>query len=327
MARVSSDLELARVMTKVARLYHTRGMRQADIARTLGISQARVSRLLSGAEAAGIVRTVVVVPDGLNADLEESLESAYGLLEVHVVDAIGSDETELTEDLGTALASIAITLPLEGKTIGFTSWSRSLRHFAAAFSPPQNGAAARVIEMLGGVGPPGLQQEATVATQRLATATGAAASFLRVPGVVAAPEVREAILGKDPHARSALAALDHMDVALVGIGNCEIVPPLEAGDNFFSTAQFDLAKNRGAVGQVNLRFVDALGNPVVSELDELVIGVTRDQLLSADRRIGVAGGSSKYEAIRAAVLGGWVNVLITDTATAQHLLARPPGPR
>ena len=35
-----------RMMTKVARLYHSHGLRQTEIAARLGISQSRVSRLL-----------------------------------------------------------------------------------------------------------------------------------------------------------------------------------------------------------------------------------------------------------------------------------------
>ncbi|MCK8610121.1 sugar-binding transcriptional regulator [Agromyces sp. C10] len=321
MAAVTGDLDHLRVMTKVARLYHVHGMRQTEIAKALGVSQARVSRLLSAAEAAGIVRTVVVVPDGLNADLEEQLERTYGLLEAHVVEAAAADESRLTDDLGHAVASIVEVLPLDDSVIGFTSWSRSLRAMAAELRPGPRSAATSVVEMLGGVGPPALQQEATVATQRLARVAGAEPRFLRVPGVVSSPEVRDAILAGDSNARAALAELDEMDIALVGIGHCGIVPPLEAGDNFFSEEQFARALELGAVGQVNLRFIDAEGRPVPSELDELVIGVTLEQLQRAPRRIGVAGGPSKYEAIRAALAGGWVNVLVTDTATAEYLLA------
>jgi DNA-binding transcriptional regulator LsrR (DeoR family) len=37
--------------------------------------------------------------------------------------------------------------------------------------------------------------------------------------------------------------------------------------------------------------------------------------------VGVAGGPRKHSAIRAAVLGGWINVLVTDIETAETLLA------
>jgi DNA-binding transcriptional regulator LsrR (DeoR family) len=43
--------------------------------------------------------------------------------------------------------------------------------------------------------------------------------------------------------------------------------------------------------------------------------------LKVPRRIGVAGGRRKWKAIKAAVTGGWANVLITDLATAEELLA------
>jgi len=39
------------------------------------------------------------------------------------------------------------------------------------------------------------------------------------------------------------------------------------------------------------------------------------------RRVGVAGGARKLGAIQAALLGRWVNVLITDQTTAEALLA------
>ena len=321
-ADVDSDVENQRVMTKVARLYHSRGVRQTEIASRLGISQARVSRLLQAAAEAGIVRTVVVTPVGLYAELEESLEEKFGLVQVHVVEALDDhDEGELTRDLGAAAAAILQPLQLESQTIGFTSWSRSLRHMAAALRPLRNSSDIVVVEMLGNVGPPRLEHDATRATQRFADLVGASPLFLRAPGVLASAAVRKAIIDLDAHTRDAIEAFDHIDLALVGIGDCEIVHPLVSGDNFFSKEQFALAKSLGAVGEVNLRFIDADGKPVLSELDELVIGVTLTQLRAATRRIGVAGGASKYVAIRAALRGGWINILVTDVRTAERLVA------
>ena len=178
-----------------------------------------------------------------------------------------------------------------------------------------------VVELLGDVGPPAAQHDAAQLTKQLAALMGAEPRFLRIPGVVTSAEARQALLDRDPHAREVLELLDHVDVALVGIGTCEIVPPLQAGDNFFTTEQFDLARSLGAVGQVNLRFIAADGSPVASELDGLIVGVTLEQLKRCQRTIAVAGGPSKYAAIKAAVLGGFVNTLITDVDTARHLLA------
>ena len=91
-------------------------------------------------------------------------------------------------------------------------------------------------------------------------------------------------------ARETLSLLSRIDEALVGIGTCAVDAPLRPGENFFSLKQFARAQKLGAVGQVNLRFIDADGNAVPSELDELVIGVSREQLLACSRTIAVAGG-------------------------------------
>lgn len=321
-----ADREALRIMTKVARLYHVKGLRQTEIAERLGSSQARVSRLLQAAEQAGVVRTVVVIPDGLHAETEEAVEERYGLTQVHVVEPVdGAADENLTTDLGAAAGPLLTSLPLSGRTVGYTSWSRSLRALVAALEPVRQADAAHVVEMLGDVGPPRMQHEATRSTQWLADAIGADALFLRVPGVVTSAEMADAILERDAHAQEAVQALDALDIALVGIGTCEVDPPLVPGDNFFSEEQFAKAASLGAVGQVNLRFLDARGTPIESELDHLVIGVTLEQLRRAKRRIAVAGGAKKYEAVRAAVRGHWIDTLVTDLVTAERLLSEPTG--
>jgi DNA-binding transcriptional regulator LsrR (DeoR family) len=319
------DLDQQRLVTKIAWLYHVRNVRQRDIAARLGISQSRVSRLLDLAVDAGIVRITVAAPEGLHAEVEERLERRYDLREVHVFDVSddgGDDDGQLVESLGQLLAARLQFQPLEADIVGFTSWSRSLRATVAALQPAR-GSVGCVVEMLGDVGPVTVQHEAAEATRHLAELTGAQPLFLRTPGVVANRQVKETLLAYDPDAKRVLELLDRMDVALVGIGTCRIVSPLVAGDNFFTEEQFAHARSLGAVGEVNLRFIAADGSPVATELDELVVGVTLEQLRKTGRVLAVAGGPSKYQAVRAALLGGWINALVTDLATAQFLMAEP----
>ena len=101
--RTQSDGQV-RLMTKVAQMYHEQGIRQTDIASTLHISQAKVSRLLKRAAEAGIVRTIVAVSSGVHTELEHALEQRYRLLEAVVVDVEGS-EAEILAGLGSAGAS------------------------------------------------------------------------------------------------------------------------------------------------------------------------------------------------------------------------------
>jgi DNA-binding transcriptional regulator LsrR (DeoR family) len=317
-----SAVDRQRLVTKVARLYHTHGLRQTEIAERLQISQSRVSRLLSQAEDAGIVRTVVAVPRHINADLEDQIEQRYGLREAHVIDVVGDDESEINRDLGYALAPILNDARIEAPTVGFTSWSQTLRLMVQVLEPLGSGT-ERVVEMVGDLGPPDLQHEAARSTQMLAALTGAQPVFLRTPGVVPSPEVKDLLLRQDLHARAALEALDSLDLALLGVGTCEIVPPLRSGDNFFTQKQLDEVARSGAVGEFCLRFFDEDGDLVSSPLDDVVVAVTPLQLRKALRRWAVGGGRRKHVAIRALLRGGWVDTLVTDTQTATFLLDSP----
>jgi DNA-binding transcriptional regulator LsrR (DeoR family) len=84
-----------------------------------------------------------------------------------------------------------------------------------------------------------------------------------------------------------------------------------------------MLRQNGAVGDICLRFFDADGNPVRLPLDRRVISMTLEQLSTVKRSVGIAGGLRKLAAIRGALKGKWINVLITDRVVAEALLATP----
>ncbi|NRB55543.1 MAG: hypothetical protein HRU39_06115, partial [Salinicola sp.] len=115
---------------------------------------------------------------------------------------------------------------------------------------------------------------------------------------------------------------DHLTVALLGIGTLEPSRFLARSGNTFSDTELaDLAAS-GAVGDVCLRFFDAQGRLVDHPLNQRVVAISPETLQRVPRLIGVAGGAQKIEAIRAAALGGWIRVLVTDTFTAERLAAK-----
>jgi DNA-binding transcriptional regulator LsrR (DeoR family) len=77
---------------------------------------------------------------------------------------------------------------------------------------------------------------------------------------------------------------------------------------------------RGAVGDICLRFFDANGVPVLTPLNERVIAIALADLKRVDRVVGIAGGRRKFAAIRGALRGRRINVLITDRGTAERLV-------
>jgi DNA-binding transcriptional regulator LsrR (DeoR family) len=314
-----ADIDQLRQMTRAARLHIVQGARQTEIAEKMGISQAGVSRLLRLAEEQGIIRSIVVPPEGLYPELEEGLIEAYGLDAVTVVD-IGAADEDIAHTLGAAAARCLTGVFDGGPVLGFTSWSTTLREMARSMEPRLGSNVRAVVETLGDLGSPMLQHEADVATLQMAEAFGADAVFLRAPGVMPSAAMRNAAL-TDVHIRKAVDQLGKVDTVFVGIGPADFHGPLEENDNFFTAAQLAKVRAAGAVGQLHQRFIDRAGQPVTTSLDDLVIGMTLDQLRTAGRRIAVAGGADKHEALAAALAGTWIDVLVTDVSSAQFLLA------
>jgi len=314
-----------RQIAKVAGLYYQRGVRQADIATQMSLSQSTVSRLLKRAEQEQIVRITVSVPPGAHPELESELEARYGLKEAVVVDTVGDDE-QILRDLGSAAAFYVETTLKEGDVVGISSWSATLLAMVDAMHPLPRSTRAEVVQILGGVGNPAAELHAAHLTRRLATFTHGSAVFLPAPGVAGSADAAR-IYVDDPFVRSAVERFDHITLALVGIGALQPSTLLASSGNIFSAEELDLLRARGAVGDICLRFFDRQGQRVLTPLDQRVIGMRPEQLRKVARSVGIAGGQRKHDAIRGALSGGWINVLITDRWTAEALTAQPPDGR
>ena len=310
-----------RLAMTVARAYHLRGLRQAEIAERLAMSQTRVSRLLLQAESEGIVRNAVVPTPGIFSEIEEQLEDRFGLSQCHVVDTSGE---ELIHDLGAVLATVVENSSVTAGTVGYPSWSRTLTAMVDALQP-NCAKAQHVVELLGDLGSPTRQHAATDSTRRLASELRAEPVFLRAPGVLPSAQARRTLLEQDPYARRALSLMDDLDLAFVSIAEVAVPAHLADGDTFYRPEQVELARSHGAVGQICLRFIDRQGKPVPTGLDDMIVGVTLDHLATARQRWAAAGGPSKWEAIRAALVGGWLDILVTDKETADFLLRPEPS--
>jgi DNA-binding transcriptional regulator LsrR (DeoR family) len=309
-----------RLITRVARLYHERGVRQSEIAASLNLSQARVSRLLKEAVERDIVRTVVVAPMGVHTELEEALQLRYGLRDVVVVDVEGDRDDEVTPALGAAAAAYLDATLKGGDVIGISSWSATLLAAVDVMKPKHVPVADRVVQIVGGLGSPEVQLQATRLTSRLAELTGARPAFVPSPGLVGTPALRQALV-EDDGVRDVIALWNDLTLALVGIGSLEPSPLLRRSGNAIADRDQEELRALGAVGDVCMRFFDADGALIHSALDARIIGISGEDLRKVDRRIAVAGGSRKVSAIRAALAGDWVNILVTDLGVARSLLA------
>ena len=328
-----SPLEETRLLVKVSKLYYEEGLSQDDIILRLNLSRPKISRLLRQARDRGIVRITVAAPQHLFPDLEAGLEKRFGLLEAVVVETHAGDAQEnILRELGLSAAAYLERSVRSGSTRGMyaggiyagsiyavgISWGTTL-HSMVEKLPSMHVPGVKVVQIIGGLGQPEAASHSSELCHRLARALGGQLTLLPAPGIVASQPARDVLL-TDPYVQRAVEMFGSLDIAFVGIGDPSPESVLMRDGVIISWEELNLLLHKGAVGDIALRFFDAQGRPVVSDIDNRVIGITLEQLAQVRRVVGVAGGPGKFQAIQGALRGRLINVLITDSVTAERLL-------
>lgn len=306
-----------RLLTKVSKLYYEDNLNQDDIVARLHISRSTISRLLAQAREAGIVKIMVIPPTGTFSGLEAALEQKYGMEEVIVAEAPNPDSPHIiARELGAAAANYLFRVIQPGEVIG-VSWGFTIRGMVASLEP-KDFPNVRIVQMTGGIGKPESEAHATELCRQMARTLSCKLALLPAPGVVHSKETREVYL-MDEHVQTTLSLLPHITLAFVGIGSFNSYSIANRDETILTPSDLREAIAGGAVGDIANRFIDADGQPVQSELNERIIGIDLTHLHQIPRVVGVAGGADKREAVRAALRGKLLNVLITDQVTAEAL--------
>lgn len=313
-----SRIDELRLMTKVARMYYGLRLKQTQIADQLDISQATISRLLKRALDEQIIRINISIPTGIHSDIESELEQIYGLKEAIVVDGV-LDDDQILRDIGAAAAYYLEQTIKPNEVIGLSSWSKTLMAMVDAMNPLPHQDSTQVVQILGGVGNPAVERHAIHLIRRMAVLVHGEAFILAAPGVVGSAETRQLYL-QDQFVIAAVAKFPKITLGLVGIGSVDPSDMLASSGNVFSVQELDELRQMGAVGDICLRYFDANGKPIETPMNERVIGMELEQLRRIKRCVAVAGGKRKVNAIRGAMRGNYINVLITDINTAKELI-------
>ena len=110
-------------------------------------------------------------------------------------------------------------------------------------------------------------------------------------------------------------------MTVVGIGGMQDDATI-LRSNILTKNDFLYLEMQGAVGDVLSHFLDKDGNPVETDIEDRLISTPLATLKELENVIGVAAGSHKVDAIRAVLRGKYLDVLITDEATALQLLGK-----
>ncbi|HEX7556583.1 MAG TPA: sugar-binding transcriptional regulator [Leptolinea sp.] len=310
------DANTRRLLYKIAHVYYEDGLSQKQIGLRFGLSRIKVSRMLKQAKDLKIVQ-ITLSPGNERTDrLEHEMETVYGLDEAIVIssESMGDQKSNL-RGLGAAAAECLVRGIQGDETIAIT-WGHSILAVVDAL-PAANWPNVQIVQTLGGLSQPDSKINAGDLARRTAQTLGANLTLLSSPGIVESKSIRDALMN-DPQIKRTLSLAAKANIALIGIG----VP----NSTTFSLAavlkEKDIQRliSRGIVGDIGLQFYNENCVQVADELHDYVIGLSLAQYKAIPRVIAVAGGIEKVHAIKAALKGKIINVLVTDEITAIELL-------
>jgi deoxyribonucleoside regulator len=307
MKLISQPPREVRQMVQCLELYYRQARSQKDIAKTLGVSAATVSRLLKRAMDEGLVRVELDLPR--TEELETGLVQTFELREAVVVASGGRGD--LRAELGAAAAvyfeKVAENGMRVGLSCGLTLYHtiRSLRERRLrdlTLYPLSGESTLKLVDIF---------SNTLVGMMAAKYRPHVRAYALPVQHLVSLTQIereRRRLL-RDPEVRSIYEAAQDVDIAIVGVGVIAEQTP----------------------GEINYQPFDAGGRivdrPELAALSRRLLSVEGGRLQALSRRddrtvIAVAGGRAKVEALRGALAGRFMNVLVPDEDAALALLRR-----
>ena len=296
-----------KLLTKVAWYYYIEGYTQQEIGEYLSIPRLRVNRLLDKARKAGIIQFSVREGDSKRMIVERELITQFGLKDAFVVPS-PINEQDINESVAQAAAMyIHERLDKSGYInmgYGDTS-SRILNHLANICEFPVN-----VVSLTGGVNYYLPNTRSSIFNAKL--------YLTPAPLLMASEDIVKA-MEQEPSVKQIRHMATLAQMSIVGIGGVDSNTTLLTNGTL-NHSDVLLLSMQGAVGDMLCHFIDKDGNVIQSSLERRLMSTPLEQLKEMSNSIGVAGGSTKSEAILAALKGNYLDVLITDETTATNVL-------
>jgi DNA-binding transcriptional regulator LsrR (DeoR family) len=297
------------------------GATQGEIATRLGISNAKVHRLIAHAQRTGLVRFQIAGRPADCLEIEAALITEWGLSSCLIAPDIGAGG-DLTEDsdiraiaalAGPHLANLVSGTGISQLGVGMGRTLKATVEQMPRVQRPD----LRIVSISGSLTRK-LSANPFDVVQQLAERTGGEGFYLPVPYLAESATERDMFLGQ----RSVQALLERArasDLFVIGIGSVEDDGHLIRRDLISRDEQRDLIAS-GAVCDLMGRFIGRDGRLVGAKLGEKAVGLPFEAVRGA-RVVALSGGLGKLEATRAALRAGLITDLIVDESLGRALVS------
>ena len=302
---------------RAAWLYYVEEFTQGEVARELRVSRSTVVRLLRRAKETGLVRITLDVPQDV-FEMERELERLYGLERVRLVPDAGDGE-KLKRWLGHAASELVVEMVEPGSTVA-VGWGTTLRAMTDSLTGEQAVEGVRVVPIVGGLHRASSGTNSYWVAEKLGSYFHAPVRALYAPLIVEDRSMAKALVG-DPDISETLDLVRRASLAIYSVGVLDDDSTI-VRLGYLSPEERAFLRENGAVGDIICWWIDAHGNPVELPSTLNPVGASLDDLENIPKRLAIAGGELKREALLGTLRGGFATTLVTDDGTAAYLLER-----
>lgn len=312
------DLAHQELLAQVAAYYYCDEWTQDAIAAQLGLSRVKVYRLLKEARQEQVIQFTIRWPLQRAAALERALCQLFGLQEALVLGTTPPDQQQLLQQLGW-LGARYLEQILKDGTILTVCLGRSTYEVINAIRPGFQ-AKVQVVQALGSMAVGQQQLDSASLARMLAHKLGGEVTYLAAPSVVDSPEAA-IVVRRQRDIHRALTLAQAAQVALLGIGNLDPASSSFVKAGFVTPEELAAMQRQGAVGDMGGQLFTSTGQLFEHTFNQRVIGLELADIKRIPFTLAVAAGLGKAPAILGALRTGAINVLCTDSETAQAVLA------
>lgn len=316
--------DVKRQLIKIAKYYYVDGLTQEEIAKRMSLSRQKVGRLIQKLIPEGIVK--ISIDDSLDTylDLEQSLEQKFNLKEVVI--ASTQESNHLTLDaIGKAGAQYLDRVIKPNSNIGI-AWGRTLTYVSQHIVKERTNLNASIVQLAGGVFPYGhffngeLSRQSGEITRDISLKLGAKPYLMNNPLIVDNAEAKK-ILIQESTVSSVLKKAEACDIAMLSIASLgKSVSPFVEG--VLGNEELKYLTDKKAVGNFLFHYFDIEGKIIDAPFYERLICADLEALKKIPLKVCISGTREKINAIYGGILGGFVDVLITDSDTAIALMKK-----
>jgi deoxyribonucleoside regulator len=310
-----------RIIARVAEMFYLHGVSQYEIAQKFSFSKAKVCRIIKEAKKRNIVTFSVKKFEKIKIDLEEKMEVRFGLKEAIIYpdsDLNDYDENIIFKEIG-LLGSGFLKRIIKDETNIALTWGKTLYYMIKNVSLDKK-YKVNVFSTLGGVSLTKAEYQNNNLVQMLSERLGGKSYPIYLPLVLERPEHKDMFL-KENNIRKVIGGSSNIDYYFAGLGT------ISENSRMYTLGGFGLEflkslSTKDIAGEIGLNFFDTEGNFINTGIEDRTINMGIDEIRKIKNKVILCFGPEKVLPLKALLHAGIIDVLVTDSVTAESLMDR-----